>query len=211
MRRLPVYLLLDTSGSMRGEPIEAVRSGVEMLVGMLRQDPYALETVWLSIITFDREVNIALPLTSLESAVVPEIKAPESSPTHLGEALKVLCGEVQRDVIRNSEGSKGDWRPLLFIMTDGAPSDRAQFTQSIVDVKGLGFGLIVGCAAGPKASVDAFFEFADHTVKLDSLDAGGLKSFFTWVSASVSRGSVSQGVTTGPELPPPPAELVLVV
>ena len=28
-RRLPVYLLLDCSGSMSGEPIEAVRQGVE--------------------------------------------------------------------------------------------------------------------------------------------------------------------------------------
>ncbi len=32
MRRLPVYLLLDTSGSMYGEPIAAVKNGVEMLL-----------------------------------------------------------------------------------------------------------------------------------------------------------------------------------
>lgn len=44
MRRLPVYLLLDTSGSMYGEPIEAVKNGVQVLVSTLRQDPYALET-----------------------------------------------------------------------------------------------------------------------------------------------------------------------
>ena len=52
MRRLPVYLLLDTSGSMMGEPIEAVKNGVEILVSSLRQDPYALETAHLSIISF---------------------------------------------------------------------------------------------------------------------------------------------------------------
>lgn len=43
MRRLPVYLLLDTSTSMRGEPINAVRDGLDLLVSRLRQDPYALE------------------------------------------------------------------------------------------------------------------------------------------------------------------------
>ena len=43
-RRLPVYLLLDTSGSMMGEPIAAVETGVQTLVSALRQDPYALET-----------------------------------------------------------------------------------------------------------------------------------------------------------------------
>ena len=40
-RRLPVYLVLDCSGSMAGEPIEAVRSGVKTLLGDLRGDPMA--------------------------------------------------------------------------------------------------------------------------------------------------------------------------
>ena len=31
VRRLPVYLLLDCSGSMTGEPIESVRQGIKML------------------------------------------------------------------------------------------------------------------------------------------------------------------------------------
>ena len=54
MRRLPVYLLLDTSGSMHGEPIEAVKNGMQILLSTLRQDPYALETAYLSLIAFDR-------------------------------------------------------------------------------------------------------------------------------------------------------------
>ena len=54
MRRLPVYLLLDTSGSMSGEPIEAVKSGVQILISTLRQDPYALETAYLSVLGFGR-------------------------------------------------------------------------------------------------------------------------------------------------------------
>ena len=53
MRRLPIYLVLDVSGSMRGEPIEAVRLGVQSLVQTLIQDPYALETAYLSLITFN--------------------------------------------------------------------------------------------------------------------------------------------------------------
>ncbi|MBQ4310052.1 MAG: VWA domain-containing protein, partial [Oscillospiraceae bacterium] len=52
IRRLPVYLLLDTSGSMTGDPIEAVRQGVKALVSELRGDPQALETAYLSVITF---------------------------------------------------------------------------------------------------------------------------------------------------------------
>ena len=58
MRRLPVYLLLDTSGSMYGEPIEAVKNGVQTLISTLRSDPYALETAYISIITKVSQVKI---------------------------------------------------------------------------------------------------------------------------------------------------------
>jgi uncharacterized protein YegL len=38
-RRLPVYLLIDTSGSMKGEPIESVKVGIETMLNTLRKDP----------------------------------------------------------------------------------------------------------------------------------------------------------------------------
>ena len=48
IRRLPVYLLLDCSGSMSGEPIEAVKQGIKALLTELKGDPQALETACLS-------------------------------------------------------------------------------------------------------------------------------------------------------------------
>ena len=62
MRKLPVYLLLDTSGSMYGEPIEAVKNGVQVLVSTLRQDPYALETAWPSASKTSTEMTSAICL-----------------------------------------------------------------------------------------------------------------------------------------------------
>lgn len=58
-RRLLTYICIDTSGSMRGEPIEAVNVGLQVLLS-LRQNPYALESVHLSITTLIIMRNSAL-------------------------------------------------------------------------------------------------------------------------------------------------------
>ena len=61
MRRLPVYLVLDTSGSMHGEPIEAVKNGVQVMISSLRQNPQAIESAYISVITFDSVAQQIIP------------------------------------------------------------------------------------------------------------------------------------------------------
>ena len=210
MRRLPVYLLLDTSGSMKGEPIESVKSGIGAMVAALRQDPHALESLYLSIITFDREIKTILPLSSLETLQMPVIACPESGPTHLGAALETLCQRVAAEVLRTQGEQKGDWRPLLFLMTDGVPSDIQLYREMIPKVRELGFASIIACAAGPKARKEDLVPLADHVVTLDTMDGNGFANFFRWVSASVAAGSASAGPSGDLHLPPPPPEVNLV-
>ncbi|MFZ4767744.1 MAG: vWA domain-containing protein, partial [Roseimicrobium sp.] len=83
-RRLPVYLVLDTSGSMRGEPIQALKVGVQSLISTLRQDPHALESVHVYIITYDAVARVISPLQSLEDFQMPLIDCPQSGPTMTG-------------------------------------------------------------------------------------------------------------------------------
>lgn len=103
MRRLPVYLVIDTSGSMRGESIHSVNVGIQAMLSALRQDPYALESVHISIITYDNEAREFIPLTPLEDFQFSDIVVPSAGGTFTGAALECLMQCVERDV-RRSEG-----------------------------------------------------------------------------------------------------------
>jgi uncharacterized protein YegL len=210
-RRLPVYILLDTSGSMRGEPIHSVNVGLQAMLSALRQDPYALESVALSIITFDLEAREYLPLTPLADVQLQEVSSPNAGATFMGAALELLLECLERDVQKSSEDEKGDWRPLMFLMTDGSPSDLHAYRQAIPAIKQRQFGAIIACAAGPKAKQEYLLELTDRVVTLDTMDASAFSGFFKWVSASVAVGSSSSGVANDVALPPPPPEIHLVL
>jgi uncharacterized protein YegL len=209
IRRLPVYLLLDCSGSMSGEPIEAVRQGVRALLSDLKSDPTALETAFLSVMTFADRAEQLCPLTELIHFREPTLGANGS--TALGEALTLLDARMDAEVVRKTADQKGDYRPMVFLMTDGVPTD--DWEGPAERVKKRKTGNVIACAAGPGANVETLKQITENVVVLDNLQPDTLRAYFKWVSDSIKV--ISQSVAVGGEgkptpVPPPPAQIHII-
>ena len=185
MRRLPVYLLLDVSGSMFGDAIGAVENGVQTLHSALMSDPHALETAYLSVITFSDSAQQVVPLTELSQFIPPQLEA--KGLTSLGAALKFTAECADREVVKGSSKETSDWKPLVYIMTDGAATDNID--EGLAEFKKRKWGVVVACAAGADADPDELKKITEVVVKLNTADSTTLKAFFKWVTASISRSS----------------------
>lgn len=212
MRKLPVYLLLDTSFSMRGEPINALKNGINQLITTLKKDPYALETAYISIIVFNNSAIKIVPLTELFLFQLPDFEAKGRS--CLGEGLKLLTQSIDNEVVKSSYEQKGDWKPLVFVMTDGGSTDA--WITAAKELRKRSIGTIVACAAGKNSKINVLKRISDIVVQLDSVDNTSISSFFKWISTSIATSSqkiVSLGTTFNnfDELPPLPKEINLVI
>lgn len=212
-RKLPVYFLLDCSESMVGDGIEAVENGLQQFLNTLRKDPQCLESVWVSIITFDSEAKQVVPLSELTDVKLPSLCVRPG--TALGAAYQLLVDRINVEVAKNSKGSKGDWRPLVFVITDGQPTD--EFRKTIDAIEKLTQPRIanvyaIGC--GEDVDLGQLNEISDIVLKLDTLEPEGIRKLFIWLTDSIQTASIevdrsnSQG--EGINLEKLPAEMAAV-
>ena len=204
-RRLPVYIVLDTSGSMFGEPIEAVRNGVRFMINKLRQMPQAQENVFLSIITFNDTAQQIIPLTDLPSFQMVDIHA--SGLTALGEALKLVSQCIDNEVKKNTAETKGDWKPLVFILTDGMPTDD-NWNTGLVEFKKRKTAHTVACAAGNNADTSILKQITDDVISI-ATDMDSIGKFFERVTDSIVETSTNIEATGKNQMPPPPDKLIV--
>ena len=187
--RLPVCLVLDISGSMAGDPIKELQFGVETFFAEVLADEVAQYSAEVSIVTFGGAVELALDFAPIQRQEIPLLSATGSTP--MGEAIEqaLLVLDTRKTEYKNA--GVDYFQPWLVLMTDGAPTDDITKARGLINdlannKKLAVFAIGVGNSADMKTL--ALLSGGRAAMKLKGLC---FREFFVWLSASVSRVSLS--------------------
>lgn len=197
MRRLPIYFLIDVSESMVGEPIEQVQDGIATIIKELKTDPYALETVWVSIIGFAGKSKIITPLQDVITFYPPKI--PIGSGTSLSKGLEELMNSIDRDVVKTTYERKGDWKTIVFLFTDGVPTDNTDSAIQRWNTNYKGKCNLIIISLGDNTNFNLLGQISEQVLLFNNTNSNAYKEFFKWVTASIKATSenINNGNTDG--------------
>ena len=194
MRRLPIFLIIDVSESMMGDNLRLMQSGIEQLTHTLRQDPYALESVYLSVIAFAGQAKTLTPLVELSTFYPPRL--PIGAGTSIGEVLHYTMNEMDRQLVRSSREQKGDFKPVVFMMTDGSSTDSIDSAVERWQKHYRQQTSLVVIGIGPYADLSTLNSICDQILRLENNTELDFKQFIAWISHAVSQYSRSIGIST---------------
>jgi len=135
-RTCPVIFLLDTSGSMAGQPIGAVNAAIEgvlpELVSMNNENP--VTQIEIAILTFDSVINWK---TGKKGLINPANYAWKDLDASGGTSMGAAFNELN-NVLSASRGymnrASGSVAPVLFLLSDGEPTDEyAEYLEKLKD------------------------------------------------------------------------------
>lgn len=189
MRRLPVYFVIDVSESMVGEKQRHVERGIQGIMTELMGNPYALETVHISVIVFAGRARVLVPLTDVCAFSMPSL--PVGSGTALSEGLELLMQELDTSVTKTTRESKGDWKPIVFLFTDGMPTDKPEAAIRKWCREYAKRATLVAVSIGEHADTRLLCRLTETVLRLNKTDDASFASFFAWVTASIEVSSAT--------------------
>jgi len=189
MRRLPIYFLIDVSESMVGTPIKKVEEGIATIIQQLKTDAIAIETVWVSIVIFAGQAKTLTPLQDLVSFYPP--KFPIGGGTSLSKGLGHLMYELRSNIKKTTSESKGDWKPIVYLFTDGSPTDDTAIAIQEWKSNWARTANLVAVSMGGTADLSILRQLTGDVLEFDNTDSAAYAEFFKWVTDSIKTNSES--------------------
>jgi uncharacterized protein YegL len=195
--RCACLLLLDTSGSMGGVPIHELNAGLQAFKEALSQDSLAMKRVEIAIVTFG-PVRVQSDFQTIDSWQPPHLTA--SGDTPMGAAIVKGLEMLRQRKDQYRANAIEVFRPWVFLMTDGGPTDHWQQAAEMVKAGEAGKGLAFFGVGVENANMDILNKICVRTpVKMAGLE---YRKMFEWLSSSLSSVSSLQPGTTVPIAPP---------
>lgn len=191
--RCPCLLLLDTSHSMQGAPINSLNQGLVAFKDELASDTLAMKRVELAVVTFG-PVNVVTDFVTPDNFFPPTL--PTTGDTPMGAAIEHGLDMLRQRKAAYKANGISYYRPWIFLITDGAPTDSITRAAQLV-------------REGETTKAHSFFavgvQGADMNVLAQlstrqplSLDGLKFREMFAWLSSSLSGVSRSQVGDTVP-------------
>ena len=191
-RPLPIFVLADTSGSMRGEKINELNLALREMLNALNAADDIRGIFQLSVIAFGGEVKVLQPLADIDGLVLTELSAVGNTP--MGQAFEMVREMIED---RNVVSSRA-YTPTIILISDGLPTDCTEEMyrrknyydwEPLVDLHNgersskcqrMALGI------GEDADVDMLKSFIDNPEipVIKTKDASGITKFFRWVTMS---------------------------
>jgi len=189
--RLPVCLVLDTSGSMVGAPIDELNEGVKHFVKELLDDELVCDVADVAIVTYGESVKKQMDFSNVSSDTIVDCVANGATP--MGEAIEYSLDLLEKRKKEYKNHGTEYYQPWMCIMSDGIPTDPERYEAAVVRSNEMVNGgklTIFPVAIGENADINVLNRISP---KLPALRLEGLKfkEFFEWLSRSAKKVSES--------------------
>lgn len=183
--RTPCVLVLDCSGSMRGEPIKQLNAGLQALEKELKDDIDASARVQILIIkAFGKdETEISSDWVDAMNFNAPTMDAGGLTP--LGKAMELALKKIEDQKCLYDSWGVTSKRPWIFLISDGEPTDYGwEESAKICRFAQKNKKVVIHSIGTQGANLDKLAKFSLFPPKRLT----GLKftEFFLWLSRSVS-------------------------
>ena len=213
--RCPVVLCLDTSGSMKGDPVAQLNEALTQFAAELKTDPLASLRVEVAVVTFgggvrslgvhesdsgqDAGFDPGKSFTTVDLFAPPELKA--SGGTPMGEAVRksLTLLRARKEIYRNNDLDY--FRPWMFLITDGKPTDSWESAAEEARLEDARKGLLFFGIGVEGAELETLAKFSPENRPPMKLRGLAFSELFQWLSRSLSAVAHSK---VGDQIPLPP-------
>jgi uncharacterized protein YegL len=189
--RCPCLLLLDTSGSMNGRPIDEMNAGLRVFKEELSSDAMAMQRVEVGLMTFG-PVQVLSDFQTADLFQPPTLSPTGDTP--MGAAIMQGLDMLETRKATYRQAGVGYYRPWVFLITDGSPTDSwhraAERVRAGDNAERKAFSFFaVGVEGADMTKLTAICSPSRPPMKLKGLS---FRELFSWLSSSLGGVAKSQ-------------------